>query len=133
MPPTAQIENTFGWLFIGAMAACALWGVTCIQTWWYFDHYRKDTFWLKIIVAITWVSDTVHQALITYAVYKYTISHWGDLDFIVSMDIQNPVVVVVVGILVLSALGTSVAYVTVGIVDKLDTVEKLKRLKALSM
>ncbi|KAG7449984.1 uncharacterized protein BT62DRAFT_917532 [Guyanagaster necrorhizus] len=78
--PTSSIGSTFGALFIGMVVAAALWGVSCVQTWYYFDNYRRDSIFLKVVVFLTWLSDTVHQILITHVLYYYTISHFGDTN-----------------------------------------------------
>ncbi|KAK0459422.1 uncharacterized protein EV420DRAFT_1678180 [Desarmillaria tabescens] len=78
--PTSPIDSTFGALFIGMVLAAVLWGVSCVQTWYYFDNYRHDSIFLKGVVFLTWLSDTIHQVLITHVLYYYTISHFGDTD-----------------------------------------------------
>lgn len=90
--------------------------VSCVQTWYYFDNYKNDPTFLRVVVSInclallgpsrlnfpqvfcTWLSDTIHQILISQAgklsypravwsliyspltVYNYTITHFGDTD-----------------------------------------------------
>ncbi|KAK0493136.1 hypothetical protein EDD18DRAFT_1333892 [Armillaria luteobubalina] len=78
--PATPIDSTFGALFIGMVMAAVLWGVSCVQTWYYFDNYRRDSMFLKGVVFFTWLSDTIHQILITHVLYYYTISHFGDTD-----------------------------------------------------
>ncbi|KAK0222415.1 hypothetical protein EDD85DRAFT_254901 [Armillaria nabsnona] len=78
--PASPIDSTFGALFIGMVLAAVLWGVSCVQTWYYFDNYRRDSIFLKGVVFFTWLSDTIHQILITHVLYYYTISHFGDTD-----------------------------------------------------
>ncbi|KAL0062868.1 hypothetical protein AAF712_010264 [Marasmius tenuissimus] len=36
---------------VGVLVATALWGVTCMQTWWYFETYPNDPKYLKILVS----------------------------------------------------------------------------------
>ncbi|KAE9409748.1 hypothetical protein BT96DRAFT_534144 [Gymnopus androsaceus JB14] len=47
------------------VVACALWGISCVQTWFYFDNYPADGLSLKAVALGVWLSDTVHQMLIT--------------------------------------------------------------------
>ncbi|KAJ8092420.1 hypothetical protein PM082_023875 [Marasmius tenuissimus] len=78
--PVADIHGTIGAEFWGVMLATALWGVTCMQTWWYYDNYPNDHRTLKVLVAATWISDTVHEALILHIVYEAGISNFGDVE-----------------------------------------------------
>ncbi|KAI9460427.1 hypothetical protein HD554DRAFT_2028738 [Boletus coccyginus] len=58
--------------------------VTCIQTWYYYVTYPLDPWYIKLLVAGAFVSDSCHQALITHAgkcnhkppvtVYSHTLS-----------------------------------------------------------
>ncbi|KAK0437932.1 uncharacterized protein EV420DRAFT_155447 [Desarmillaria tabescens] len=157
--PTSPIDSTFGALFIGMVLAAVLWGVSCVQTWYYFDNYRHDSIFLKGVVFLTWLSDTIHQVLITHVLYYYTISHFGDTDalenivwtlyvevvfnaitgFLVQSFFayriwtfrKNFAVLSVIVLLILGEVGTSVAYVGGG--AHLPTFTGLKKLKPLSM
>ncbi|KIJ37775.1 hypothetical protein M422DRAFT_69187 [Sphaerobolus stellatus SS14] len=91
VPPTATLilpalDNTFGALLIAAVIAGALWGISTVQAYWYFVTYPKDILSLKLLVTLMWVTDTVHQALITHIIYYYLITHYFDplnLDYAV--------------------------------------------------
>ncbi|KAL0576605.1 hypothetical protein V5O48_005362 [Marasmius crinis-equi] len=161
MPDPTPLDDTFGWLYIGTVLAMALWGVTCIQTWWYFDNYPKDNKWLKLTVFTTFLLDTLHQALITYAIYIYVIQNFGDTTFAVSVDWslyieivvnaltawvvqsfftyriwtlrKNIPITVIVYLFVLANLGSSLAFVAQGMSQNLDTFAKFTKLKNLSM
>lgn len=75
-----SLGGTMGPLYIGMVLAGALWGVSCVQTWYYFDNYKNDPTFLRVVVFCTWLSDTIHQILISQVVYNYTITHFGDID-----------------------------------------------------
>ncbi|KAF9021127.1 hypothetical protein BDZ89DRAFT_249149 [Hymenopellis radicata] len=139
--------------------AAVLWGISCVQTWFYFDNYRRDKLWIKILVFATWSSDTIHQILITHALYHYTIRHFGNrqaLENVVwSMYVEvlfnaltgflvqsyfayriwsfrpNIWVLIPIVALILGELATSIAYVAKG--THLPTFTLLGELKALSM
>ncbi|KAL5512645.1 hypothetical protein ACEPAG_2911 [Sanghuangporus baumii] len=76
------LDNTLGVLYLGVTLAMALWGASCVQTYYYFNHYPDDALWLKALVAVVWTLDTVHQGLITHCVYKYLITEYGNLAFL---------------------------------------------------
>jgi len=61
----------YGALYFSAILSVAFYGVTCMQTFFYYIHYQDDRLPLKSFVAIIWVFDTIHQALIISGVYKY--------------------------------------------------------------
>jgi len=83
--PILQLDNTFGALFIGVIVACALWGVTCSQTFMYYRSYSEDPSYLKVLVAVIWGLDTAHQALITHTAYTYLVKHFGQPLFLGQM------------------------------------------------
>ncbi|KIY45955.1 hypothetical protein FISHEDRAFT_48246 [Fistulina hepatica ATCC 64428] len=79
------IDNTMGAAVIGSVCAAALWGVTCVQTWYYFSRYGNDTMYIKALVLLCWVCDTVHQALITHTVYFYVICNYDNPSALADM------------------------------------------------
>ncbi|OJA19252.1 hypothetical protein AZE42_05986 [Rhizopogon vesiculosus] len=62
----AVLDNTFGAFLIGVVISATLYGVTCVQTWYYFTRYGSDPWYIKFMVAAVLLSDSVHQALITH-------------------------------------------------------------------
>ncbi|KAJ3805592.1 hypothetical protein F5876DRAFT_91447 [Lentinula aff. lateritia] len=65
------VDNTMGAAFIGVI--CAARGsslVSCVQTWFYFSRYPG--------VAIVWVFDSIHQALISHTVYFYVVTNFSN-------------------------------------------------------
>ncbi|TFK69152.1 hypothetical protein BDN72DRAFT_897544 [Pluteus cervinus] len=79
----------------GEHVAVRLYGVSCVQTWYYFNRYRADALYIKILVGsvlannsfkktyttqvgTVWFADSVHQGLISHTVYYYVISHYDD-------------------------------------------------------
>ncbi|KAF9468824.1 hypothetical protein BDZ94DRAFT_1152791, partial [Collybia nuda] len=51
--------------------------VSCVQTWYYFNRYIKDVWYIKSLVGAVWVFDTIHQGLISHTVYHYVITNYG--------------------------------------------------------
>ncbi|KAK0234678.1 hypothetical protein EDD85DRAFT_969596 [Armillaria nabsnona] len=154
-----SLGGTMGPLYIGMVLAGALWGVSCVQTWYYFDNYKNDPTFLRVVVFCTWLSDTIHQILISQAVYNYTITHFGDTDnlqnvlwslylealfngitgFLVQSFFvhriwsfrKNIPITLVIGLLVIGEFGVTIAYVALGM--NLKTFTDLKQIKGVSM
>ncbi|KAJ7034864.1 hypothetical protein C8F04DRAFT_1100354 [Mycena alexandri] len=75
----ANIDNTYGVLFITAIVSACLYGVGILQFWMYIRKYHsKDPIVLKCLVITVMVCDTVQQALLCHAVYKYLVSSISD-------------------------------------------------------
>ncbi|KLO11878.1 hypothetical protein SCHPADRAFT_449622 [Schizopora paradoxa] len=70
------LDNTFGAMFLGVIIAMGLWGASTVQVYYYYDQYSKDTWHLKSFVALVWVLDTTHQALIVHSTYRYLITNY---------------------------------------------------------
>ncbi|KAG6375259.1 hypothetical protein JVT61DRAFT_3476 [Boletus reticuloceps] len=68
------LDNTFGAFLIGVVVSATLYGVTIIQTWYYYNRYPSDPWYIKLLVAGVLVSDSCHQALITHTVYTYLVT-----------------------------------------------------------
>ncbi|KAF9008813.1 hypothetical protein BDQ17DRAFT_78435 [Cyathus striatus] len=72
------VDNTLGAAYIGVLCAAMLYGVSCVQTWFYFNRYPKDVWYIKALVTAVWMFDTVHQALISHTVYRYVITNFDN-------------------------------------------------------
>ena len=72
-----SVDNTLGAAYIGVVVAALLYGVSCVQAWYYFTH-QKDTWPLKSIVAAVMIFDAVHQVLITHTVYDYLVTNYDN-------------------------------------------------------
>ncbi|KAF9222065.1 hypothetical protein BS17DRAFT_784363 [Gyrodon lividus] len=79
------LDNTFGAFLIGVVISATLYGVTCVQTWYYYGHYPSDPWYIKLLVAVVLASDTCHQALITHSLYIYLIKDFGIFQDLVDL------------------------------------------------
>ncbi|KAF9069248.1 hypothetical protein BDP27DRAFT_1421219 [Rhodocollybia butyracea] len=70
-PPPAN--DTFGAMLICALVAMSLYGITTLQTYFYFFNYGLDHIGTKALVGVVWALDTVHSALMCFAMYQYLI------------------------------------------------------------
>jgi hypothetical protein len=73
-----KLDNTMGAAFIGVVVAASLWGVSCVQVWYYYTMYPTDVWYLKLLVAAVLTFDTVHQVLITHTVYTYLVTNFSN-------------------------------------------------------
>ncbi|KAJ3906025.1 hypothetical protein F5879DRAFT_683440 [Lentinula edodes] len=158
--PHIIVDNTMGAAFIGVICAASLYGVSCVQTWFYFSRYPGDLWYIKCLVAIVWVFDSIHQALISHTVYFYVVTNFsnpteqaklvwsillevlfnGLIGFLVQsfltmrvwkMSNQNKPLTLLIVLFVLGELGCSVAFTISSL--KLVTWKDLTNLKSLSM
>ncbi|GAW07567.1 hypothetical protein LENED_009570 [Lentinula edodes] len=65
MPATIQspgehqpLDNTMGAMLVGIIVSAVLYGISLVQTLFYFNRYRNDAWYLKSLVAITVLFDT---------------------------------------------------------------------------
>ncbi|KAF7422315.1 hypothetical protein PC9H_010471 [Pleurotus ostreatus] len=70
------IHNSMGAAFIGCVLASALYGVSTIQTFYYYNNYGRDPIHIRALVLAVWIFDTTHQVLISHTVYHYVISNY---------------------------------------------------------
>lgn len=154
------LDETLGAIFIGIVIAATLYGVSCTQILYYYSRYPDDTWRLKLLVLTVWVSESLHQSLITHAVYTYLITNYNNPmvlnDVLWSLIVQvalvglnallvqsfytlriwnlsenNAWISVLVAVLVLGEFGSIVAYTFKAL--RLRTFDELNALKELLM
>ncbi|KIM74514.1 hypothetical protein PILCRDRAFT_828212 [Piloderma croceum F 1598] len=77
---SAGVDSTLGVLFLGNLAAAVLYGMTCVQTFSYYQLFDKDRRTLKLAVLSLWTLDSIHIAMVSHAVYTYAVSDFGNAD-----------------------------------------------------
>ncbi|KAJ6539006.1 hypothetical protein B0H19DRAFT_337450 [Mycena capillaripes] len=157
----ASIDNTMGSALLGCIFAAGLYGVSCVQTWYYFNRYGSTDLWyIKVLVGLVFVCDSIHQALISHTVYWYVITNYshpealsnlvwsillevlfnGLIGLIVQsfltmrvwrLSNRNKALTAVTASLVLAEFGCSVAFTIQSL--QLRTWKELGELKGLSM
>ncbi|KAL0575445.1 hypothetical protein V5O48_006536 [Marasmius crinis-equi] len=79
MGPEPTIDNTLGLLFNVAIITAALWGAGTLQGWMYFRKYNKtDPLTTRLLIAFIMLADTIQEAMICEAVYKYAVTMHND-------------------------------------------------------
>ncbi|SJL02781.1 uncharacterized protein ARMOST_06117 [Armillaria ostoyae] len=80
-----QLDNTVGAFEIAVTIASLLFGVLCVQVWKYSNDYQRDPWYMKALVATIFVGNLFHQLCLNHSLYSYTVTHWGDIDVLVSI------------------------------------------------
>ncbi|KAJ3719642.1 hypothetical protein DFJ43DRAFT_1159097 [Lentinula guzmanii] len=87
MPATLQspgehqpLDNTMGAILVGILVSAVLYGISLVQTFFYYNHYRNDAWYLKSLVAATVFFDTMHLCFITH-----TSKFWFDRTSFLSL------------------------------------------------
>ncbi|KAF8452281.1 hypothetical protein L210DRAFT_3518049 [Boletus edulis BED1] len=63
---------------IAVLFAVGLWGITCVQTLFYFIHFPRDALCLRVMVMWLWLADSVHQLLLVRGAYAGLITNFCD-------------------------------------------------------
>jgi len=88
-----------GALFLGVVLSMALWGAGCVQMYYYYDTFNKDSLWLKLYVFGIWVLDTIHQGLIINSCYVYLVTQFFNPMFLGTLQPTLIDMVIVTGII----------------------------------
>ncbi|KAG5719380.1 hypothetical protein E4T56_gene13513 [Termitomyces sp. T112] len=72
-----HIDANMGSMLIGVIVSAVLLGVSLVQTFYYYLNYPKDRWFLRTLVALTALFDTVHLVLITHTIYHYLVSNYN--------------------------------------------------------
>ncbi|KJA24830.1 hypothetical protein HYPSUDRAFT_200106 [Hypholoma sublateritium FD-334 SS-4] len=95
-----SVNNTVGAIILGGVGASILFGITTLQAYWYYHAYPSDSRLHKCAVAILWILDVLHLALVVQAVYVYTVEGFADVSrlsqVILSVKLEVTVNVIVV-------------------------------------
>ncbi|KAK7689084.1 hypothetical protein QCA50_007775 [Cerrena zonata] len=80
-------DHTFlGGLFIGVFIAFILYGIFIVQVYIYSLHCKEDTKWLKCLVSVVMILETLHTALMFDQMYHYAVTGFGRPDIIEKID-----------------------------------------------
>ncbi|ESK86107.1 hypothetical protein Moror_9326 [Moniliophthora roreri MCA 2997] len=74
--PQFNTGDTFGVFLVAVVIASCLYGVACLQTWYYFRNYN-DCLLLRVTVLAVLILETVHEIVTIHAVYHYLILNFG--------------------------------------------------------
>ncbi|KAI0779941.1 hypothetical protein C8Q74DRAFT_1367750 [Fomes fomentarius] len=73
------LDDTLGAAYIGSLLVACFLGLTTLQTYLYFTRYHdSDPTILRLAIAVLWILDVAHMALLAHTVYKYAVTDFGD-------------------------------------------------------
>ncbi|TFY78349.1 hypothetical protein EWM64_g5659 [Hericium alpestre] len=78
MPSPFALGPTFGVAYVGITFSAILYGITCLQTFIYFHSAHKDGWAIRILVVLSLIVDTIHQAFLIHSGYFYLISNYAN-------------------------------------------------------
>ncbi|KAM0750112.1 hypothetical protein T439DRAFT_356762 [Meredithblackwellia eburnea MCA 4105] len=81
------LDKLLGSLLIGSWISVFLYAIEIIQSFRYFSQYCNDGLFIKCTVAFALATDLVNTVIPCLTVYKYCISHWGDVMFLLVQPI----------------------------------------------
>ncbi|KAF8553856.1 hypothetical protein OG21DRAFT_1182638 [Imleria badia] len=82
--PTALAISLARGPLIGTFLGLILYGVTCIQAFFYFRTYEHDSWRLKMTVAVLVVLETTHAAMSMWVIDDYLVAHYGNVQALTS-------------------------------------------------
>ncbi|KAN0088218.1 hypothetical protein V8E55_005275 [Tylopilus felleus] len=77
----------YGSLFFASVMSTAFYGIACMQTFFYYVHYHDDPLRTKILVAILWTLNTIHESFTVCGVYEFIMAGLANPS---SLVIGNP-------------------------------------------
>ncbi|KAJ8091065.1 hypothetical protein PM082_024676 [Marasmius tenuissimus] len=92
-----SFDKSLGGLLCGTWVNSYFFMIELIMSYKYFTRCRRDPFWLKLIVAVTLLVDTVSTLDHYVMIYMYTITHWGNEVFLKRQYWPMPVYLVTTG------------------------------------
>ncbi|KAJ4491843.1 hypothetical protein C8R41DRAFT_920210 [Lentinula lateritia] len=78
IPVVIDIRPTIGALFCGVIAASVFYGVTILQTIFYFQTYPNDKTFLRIMVLVVWALDTLDLLLVVNGLWTWSIANFAN-------------------------------------------------------
>ncbi|KAF9554904.1 hypothetical protein CPC08DRAFT_753380 [Agrocybe pediades] len=91
VPSTLGAVFYTGAVLIGSFGSCVLYGLTAVQTWFYYVSYPKDPLRNKFLVFTLWLLDTLHTILTSYTAYFYLVSRYYSPSALLLINWSIPV------------------------------------------
>ncbi|KAH9911321.1 uncharacterized protein BXZ73DRAFT_82854 [Epithele typhae] len=76
--PPLDVPASFGPFFIAVILDVFLYGIVSTQAFLYFTSYKNDPQWMKVLVGIVVISDTLNSCFDVISVYQPLVLHFGD-------------------------------------------------------
>ncbi|KAF9242671.1 hypothetical protein BU15DRAFT_72783 [Melanogaster broomeanus] len=92
IPALPAVDNTLGALLIGLTVSAVAYGILIMQVFTYYRRYSSDKTVYKALVALLWIMETTHQALLGHCVYYYTITNSTNLEVLLEKPVWSIIV-----------------------------------------
>ncbi|BGP52024.1 hypothetical protein JCM10450v2_007995 [Rhodotorula kratochvilovae] len=84
-PAFPPLDNSIGAFLVGTILTVFLAGITSVQSYSYFTWFgRTDRKLLVGVVAFLMAVDLFHTAISCYTIYLWTVTHYGDIAFLIN-------------------------------------------------
>ncbi|KAJ3560709.1 hypothetical protein NP233_g10661 [Leucocoprinus birnbaumii] len=67
------------WRILNRSSICNI-GVLTVQVYAYYQDFPEDSRAIKILVAVLWIIDLIDLILISYPIYYYLVTSWGNVE-----------------------------------------------------
>ncbi|KAL5498054.1 hypothetical protein ACEPAH_2985 [Sanghuangporus vaninii] len=76
-----SLENELVVFFLAGTFSTCLWGMGCIQLYYYYENSSidEDKRWIKPYTLIIWILDTIHQGFLIKSNYKFFVTDYGNV------------------------------------------------------
>ncbi|KAI0317220.1 hypothetical protein OF83DRAFT_167549 [Amylostereum chailletii] len=74
------LDDALGGILLGTFLSVMLYGICTLQAVLYFTDKLDEPMFLKALVSVVWVLETVHTAFTIYNIYVMTVTNFGDLE-----------------------------------------------------
>ncbi|KAF9257505.1 hypothetical protein L218DRAFT_1017607 [Marasmius fiardii PR-910] len=91
------LDKSLGGLLAGTWVNSYFFMIELIMVYRYYTRCRSDPLWLKLVVLTTLLVDTTSTLNHYACVYLYTITHWGDRDYLMRQYWPIPVYLITTG------------------------------------
>ncbi|KAJ7178735.1 hypothetical protein C8R43DRAFT_1118105 [Mycena crocata] len=78
--------NFVGGVEISTLVAVILLGMVTVQIYVYYLNFPHDSWIIKSLIAVVWMSETAHVAAICYGLYRITITRYGHLELPIPLE-----------------------------------------------
>ncbi|KAI0754797.1 hypothetical protein C8Q80DRAFT_390703 [Daedaleopsis nitida] len=77
-PADLELGSSYGVMLLSVIIVAAMYGITVLQSLYYYGNFPKDSWILKLTVAGVWFLDTLTLLLDAHAVYFYLITNYAN-------------------------------------------------------
>jgi len=78
----STLDLTLGALEIGVLMSTVLYGVLTAQAFVFSGRSTEDPLWLRIMVGIIWLFESIHTTLLWAYLYSVTVTHYGQRQWL---------------------------------------------------